>query len=345
MKKTVVASIVAVVVVMLTVSVTHAVDSSIETDRKSSVSSEKSLNVKSSKSKTESAGQRKSKTTTSGQDKTTQQSRKKTSTTSASATADMTIDIGQLVRQIADDECSQMIRTAKIEDFYPNDDTTPSGIRVYGHTLNVLNEQMARPMLPVRYKGCDVDKLHSYYGCLIEHSIKVAQTILRVNDEMKLLGNSVGVDDVVALTRAIYHNKMQKTGRLKEIYKKLVMMDGTWHYAGDLFTYRIGSAVFRLPPSPMLKLDDMMIYDSGSNMYAGITGVYRVSSSYSLAKAVEELKSSSKYSKIALDVAKYAEKAEQEGRTLDAMIARKKLIDVTKTGKTVVSMSKILPAN
>ena len=77
--------------------------------------------------------------------------------------------------------------------------------------------------------------------------------------------------------------------------------------------------------------------------YAGIASAYKVSKNWSYADAVEKLKSTSRFSKVANEVSRYAEELESQGKTKEAVMVKKKLFELAKSGKQNVSLADLTP--
>lgn len=75
----------------------------------------------------------------------------------------------------------------------------------------------------------------------------------------------------------------------------------------------------------------------------GYSGSYKISKSWSYQDAIEKLKSISKYSKWAVEVAKYSEQLESQGKTKEATMLKKRAWEIAKSGKYTVSPSKLIP--
>ncbi|WP_197460577.1 hypothetical protein, partial [Thermodesulfatator autotrophicus] len=92
---------------------------------------------------------------------------------------------------------------------------------------------------------------------------------------------------------------------------------------------------------PRLLIDGVTWFGGGSTGW--IQAKIRVSSSFSLAKAFEELRKSDEYRETVDRVERYAEKLEAEGKAVEAVRLRRRALKLMMAGKTRIDPASLVP--
>ena len=128
--------------------------------------------------------------------------------------------------------------------------------------------------------------------------------------------------------------------RIKRLYDSIVADKAPCRFADSSSKIQCGGAMITVGTQPEL-------YANGVNMYgkafAGYSGAYKVSSSWSYSQAVENLKSSGTFSKFAEDVSRYADELTSRGQGREAVETKKKAMAAVASGKRGLSLSGLLP--
>lgn len=118
-------------------------------------------------------------------------------------------------------------------------------------------------------------------------------------------------------------------------------------WQGELTAIQCGKILVHLASPPVLKLDMVEWFrlgESGGGSFAGVSGTFKVSSSWSYSQALEDAKGDSKFTKIATEASTAAERMESEGRTFDAVMTKKKAIDSMTANKAGMGPKGFLPS-
>ena len=155
----------------------------------------------------------------------------------------------------------------------------------------------------------------------------------------------LGYDDVLslaksALDRAISEDK--KSPSIARIHDRITSEQSPCRFDRSLENIQCGSTLIILGTKPQLVASGIKWYGDGS--YAGYAGTYKLSRSWSLSDAIEQLKTTERYSKFASEVAKYTEGIETHGKTKEATWAKKKALSLSEGGKQDVGTGKIVPS-
>lgn len=113
----------------------------------------------------------------------------------------------------------------------------------------------------------------------------------------------------------------------------------TWN--GTVEKIRCGGALITLDTSPQLVFAGVSIYGQGG--YFGFRAEFKLTKTYSLSNALEDLAQSSKFTKWAKEVSSYTEDLEAKGQLKDAVLARRNAWETMQNGKVGVGISHLLP--
>lgn len=112
------------------------------------------------------------------------------------------------------------------------------------------------------------------------------------------------------------------------------LTDDPCRFEGRPEAIQCGPVLMTLGTRPELTTPAMTIYGRDPG---GISGTYRISSSWSYSDALERMKSSSEFARFAEDVSKYVEEAESLGMSREAAMAKKKAVDLAASADASLS--------
>lgn len=178
----------------------------------------------------------------------------------------------------------------------------------------------------------------------------VGQAQLNLNDDISKIGviqrnksgelevTGLGADDIKTLANGAF--KRAKTTitdpRIKSGLDAILNDKTPCRFAGEPSQIVCGTTALVLNTPPNLKYNGVEWY-GGS--YAGISGSYRASSSWSWSKALENASGSSSFDR------NVADDLESQGKSVEAVMTRKKAVERSKSNKTNMSPSKFLPGH
>ena len=144
--------------------------------------------------------------------------------------------------------------------------------------------------------------------------------------------SGLGSDDLVTLAAGAWQKAEYLTDtRLLSDLDNIRNDQTSCRLSGDPATIQCGAAVLHLSTPPSLKYRDVDWYGGA---FAGINGIYKVSSSWSWSKALENAKSNSTF------VKKQADELEASGEAFDAVMARKQAVEKSRTNRSTLSSGK-----
>lgn len=318
---------------------------------------ELSQSSKESKEKKESKGKRQSKSSSTGVDKQTSEAVKAVEQAAQSKGADVALDLQAVfLDRITELEnnmepfmsCKVATYPKLPRDFKINAEVRPGVIDLYKADYY---RQAGETNAAVAGIG-DEAGIRAYRNCLVSYGAIIAQAYLNLTGDLTSLkaagekdeeGNTIikgmGYDDFVMLSESALQKAVQ-TIENKTIKRTLdrVVNDNTpcrFEKARELI--QCGASQIHLSVKPMLIVSSVMWY---GDKFGGFSGSYKVSKGWSLSDALEKLKSTSKYARLANDTSVYAEELESHGKSKEAVEARKKAWEVAKSGKISLSIKK-----
>lgn len=195
----------------------------------------------------------------------------------------------------------------------------------------------------------------SYRNCLAHYGATIAQAYLYLTSDLNDLKISVskdengniavkgmGYDDFIILADSALQKALHgiTNSTIKRTYDRATQDNSPCQFDRSIENIKCGSSLIILGAKPQLYVSGVQWY---GDRFAGYQGAYKVSKLWSYQDAIEKLKSTSKYSKFAHEVSKYAEELESQGKTKEATLVKKKAWELAKSGKQAVSPSKLMP--
>ena len=330
----------------------YANDLGVRTTDTQKVDQDLSLMWKRNMGQTESEGKRKQKTYSRGRDVTSSKSDKESVSATRSGTASISVNLADLLS----------IRIAKLEkagvepfascQLY----SAPKLPRHFGLSAErrpgVIDKNRASRLttaatsnMPVSTFDVSDQKIRDYGKCEAEYGAYLAQAFTYFGSDINALkatvsrGNNdnlsvdgLGYEDAVKLANAALDDAL-KTGPQGDILAKLnnaINDNGECLFSGSIEHFTCGANRIGIGGQPTMMRDNVLYYGvtiTGTSPIYGLQANYNLQTGWSYQAALENIKQVGKFKRFAEDVSKYAEKAEQEGRTREAAYAKKKAID------------------
>ncbi len=334
-----------------------AQDASYDTSKGRKSSKEQSIQHKKTIDKKDSTGSRKSTTKSQGADKTSQDTWRSSGQDASQKSADVAMPLEAVfMDKIAVlEEQTEPFKTCRIA-------TNPKLLRDFGLTAEIspgVIDVTAADFLAKAAQSnsgikaiADEKAIIYYKNCLAYYGALIGQAYLYLSQDVNAGRNKSGNIDIkgmgyddfatladAALLRAVESGLTNTT--IKGLYDRAVNDKHPCLFDKSLENIKCGASVISIGGSPQLTVSGIKMYGGG---FAGYQGTFKVSKSWSYTTALESLKTNSKYAKFAEDVSNYTEELESQGRSREAVLVRKKAVDLAKSGKQAVSPSKLLPS-
>ena len=337
-----------------------ALDTSTDTGKIKKTDKEQSQSLKKSQEEKDTKGKKKADTTTTGVDRQTQEAIKAIGQAMSQSGADVTLPLEAVfLDRIAELENStEPFRSCRIT-------TNPKLSRDFGLSAEIRPGVIDTIKADYLSKAAqsnsyirdiaDEPSLRQYRNCLAIYGATIAQVYLNLTADLNDLKASVskdengnitvrgmGYDDFIILADAALQKALKDitNSTIKRTYERATQDNSPCQFDRSIENIKCGSSLIILGTKPQLFISGVQWY---GERFAGYQGAYKVSKSWSYQDAIEKLKSTSKYSKWASEVSKYAEELESQGKTREATLVRKKAWELAKSGKQVVSPSKLMP--
>lgn|GEM_PF-6361910 len=324
-------------------------DFSIDSGSDTKQAEDRSLSIKSNKDKKDSTSTRKGKSTSTGRDKQRSSSYRENGTVGTSDGLDITLPAPMLFvdwqpptpRLARDFRLSGDVGGGMVNTSYQGN--LSQFARVNTPIADITDEaEIRRYLVEVEEAGAVLGQAQLFLQADVA---KIGKISRQKDGTVEVRG--VGQDDILLLARgALRKAQMQITDvRIKMQLERLKRDLTPCRFAGDPSQIQCGQAVLTLGAPPVLKIAGMPWYvaDGFHTGFAGVSATYKIASSWSWSKALEEAKSDSRYSKYAEEVAATAEHMEAEGKSLEAAMSRRKAVEKMKSNRQGFSAGKFLP--
>jgi len=198
---------------------------------------------------------------------------------------------------------------------------------------------------------CRDSEVRAYRDCLALYGATLAQATENLNKDLRQLQalegekvQGIGYDDFETLAQAALAGAVETGPRKSSINALLSRIrtdPASCRFQGTREEIACGASRISLSTSPALSYAGLRFF--GPNSYAGISGSYQVNAGWSYRDAIEQMKSTTQYAKVAQETSQYAEELESKGRARVAVMARKKAFDVAKQARTSAGTARIMP--
>ena len=201
-------------------------------------------------------------------------------------------------------------------------------------------------------------QIRHYRNCMADYGAIIGSAYLVLTQDLNDLKISVkkaedntitvsglGYEDVLTLAKSALDRAIAGGAgapSIARIRDRVTSEQSPCRFDRSLENIQCGSTLIILGTKPQLVASGIKWYGDGS--YAGYAGTYKLSRSWSLSDAIEQLKTTERYSKFASEVAKYTEGIETHGKTKEATWAKKKALSLSEGGKQDVGTGKIVPS-
>jgi len=341
-------------------SAAYSLDIGIDTHREKRIDREKSLSTKDTEEQRTSSGTKKASITTTGTDQNDQEIIKQAGQRMRNSNLDVTLSLGNVFLQsLAILEQSEPILKAHMltrprqpADFGLSAEIQPGVIDSI--KADLLNKA-ASSNSPVSSVGSN-GRIRLYRDSLALYGIIVAQAYLNLSSDLARLdagasrdekGNitvkNLGYNDLLVLAdgtllRAV---KNVKDKRLQRLYQAVIDDKTPCRFAGSVTEIQCGSSTMTISGKPSLTALGMTIFSQDG--FAGFTGNYKISSGWSYDQALESLKNTTKYKKMAEEVSKYTDSLESKGKAGEAVMIKKLAWNSAKSGKVSLALARLIP--
>ena len=349
-----------IVTLLLFTSTAFALDTSIDTGKTRKTDKEQSQSLKKSQEEKDTKGKRKADTTTKGRDVTDSDTIKAIGQAMSQSGADVTLPLEAVfLDRIAEmEKNAEPFVTCRIA-------TNPKLLRDFGLSAEIRQGVIDTIKADYLSKAAQSNNyirdltneqaIRQYRNCIATYGATIAQAYLYLTADLADLQVSVskdkdgnievkgmGYDDFIILADSALQKALQgiTNSTIRRTYDRATNDNSPCQFDRSIENIKCGSSLIVLGTKPQLYVSGIQWY---GERFAGYQGAYKVSRSWSYQDAIEKLKSTSKYSKWASEVSKYAEELESQGKTKEATLVRKKAWELAKSGKQAVSPSKLIP--
>ncbi|OPY67099.1 MAG: hypothetical protein A4E57_02469 [Syntrophorhabdaceae bacterium PtaU1.Bin034] len=336
-------------------------EADIDTSQSKKHTKEQSIQQKSSTDSKQSQGKKRGTTKTKGRDSTAQESSKSTGQAESRQGADVVLPLEAVFLDMigeleADTEPFRSCRVA----------TNPKLGRDFGLSAEVypgvINNTAADYLSKAAQSNsyikniADEAAIRAYRDCLAYYGAVIGQAYLNVTGDLQGIGSAprkdangnitvagMGYDDFILLANGALHRAIEQITHptVKRLYVRATGDSSPCQFDKSLENIKCGASLITLGAVPQLTVSGVRMY-GGS--FAGFQGSFKASKGWSLSAAIERMKTDSRYAKFASDVTEFSEQLESQGRSKEAVMVRKKAVDIARTGKQAVAVSKLLPS-
>lgn len=335
--------IIAFMLISLCINMSWALDATTETSTQQNNNREQSLTNKQSMEETESEGKRQSQTE--NIENTTESQQSSTEAFSYEFNRSMTTSINAL---------NVFIMLADFELKTPADFglTGITGRMIDSNKLEYL-KGLAESNAPL--KGIRTKELRAYMKDLATLAFNMKSSIPRLKAYISEIGkpaaqnsNNNAVDlfadeiYMLALQALTDSAAMSMSFSDQVLYKQIsgdIQKECTF-YQQSMAVVKCGAVILDMSSNKLLYKNQQIF--SGENVF-GMSFSIEAATSDSYSRAIEKMKSASKLKSFAMSVDKYTEDLKNKGKYKEAVLLQKRAIDMAKSSKANVSLSKILP--
>lgn len=190
----------------------------------------------------------------------------------------------------------------------------------------------------------DESTLRNYINTVAGFGARAGQAQILLNNWISKIGGvrkakggdyeitGLGADDLVSLAAAAWIQAENITDRrIKQDLDRILLDKTPCRLSGDVANIACGATVINLAAPPSLRFRTVEWYGGA---FAGINATYKVSSSWSWQKALEDSTGSSSF------VRRTADELEAQGNAFDATMTRKQAVERSRSNKSTFSSGK-----
>ena len=350
-----------VLMVFLFCTTGFALDTSYDTGKTQKHEKEQTQSMRRTQEKRKTKGKRKSTTSSTGVDKQAADTLKQLGQAMQSHGFEITVDLkGLFLDRIAELEkrsrrpfCDCKIATKPVlpRDIGLSAEIAPGVIDTIKAQYISQAAQYNAPVTDL----ADEQAVRHYIQCLSYYGALIGEAYLNLNHDLQALDalqkdksgkitvSGIGYDDLCVLADGALKQAMVriKNPYIQTLYSQAQRAKSECVLAGAPEKIRCGTVTLILGPVP--QLDVLGVRFFSENTFAGFSATYRVNASWSYSDVLEALRSTTRYRKFAEDVAQYSERLVALGRAREAVMLKKKAFELAKTGKQVISPSRLIP--
>ena len=198
---------------------------------------------------------------------------------------------------------------------------------------------------------CPDADVRAYRDCLALYGAVLAQATENLNRDLRTLEalqgsdvHGIGYADFESLARSALDGALEtgpQNSTVKSLLSRIRTDPAECRFQGSREQVACGSSRIVLSTSPELAYAGIRFYAPGS--YAGISGTYQVSAAWSYRDALERMKSTSQYARLAQEASEYAEELESKGKAREAVLVRKQAFDAARDTTARAGISPFTP--
>ncbi len=346
----------AFIIITMATAAAAAPDASVKDGSVTKIERDISMMFKKSVENRDSSGKRKSKSTSTGGDSTQSRSNRQSVTENQNSSADVSLGLDvlfasrllQLEESTAPFSTCRILTSPKLPADFGLSGAIPGGndpnhsqyLSVYATNNGAVGA--------TKYVG-NLAAIKQYRNCLAEYGAVIGQSFLNLTSDLEELGigdkdiKALGYDDFIQIAEAAMNKAITEgisNNGIKRLYLQAINDKPACFFDASITNIKCGSTVTTISSKPVLMVAGAQMFGSS---FAGYQGSYRLSRSWSLADAIEKMKSNSKYSKFANEVSRYSENMESQGRSKEAAAARKKAMELTQGSDKSIGIGGMMP--
>ncbi|WP_306534055.1 hypothetical protein [Geobacter sp.] len=331
-------------------SVWGAPDVGVESNRSTEQDRERSGSIKRSRDNKDSKGNRTQRSRSTGTDKQVQDALRKVRQAMQSSSADvqMSLEAVFLNKILELEETAESFKSCRVM----SNPRLPASFGLSAElapgAIDSIKSQYLQQLAASNGRVSDVadeQEILQYRDCLALYGAFIGTAYLNLTgavEQLKSDSGTIGHDDILklaaeALDKALAKGVTEAKG-VKALHERILKAQGPCFFDSSVTNIKCGFSSLVLGGKPQLYAGSIPIYGAG---YSGFTGTYRVSRAWSYSDAIEALKSTSKYSKIATDVSTYTEKLESNGKAYEAALIKKQAIKAVFSHKKNLNVSNL----
>lgn len=328
-------------------------DVGVESNQSSEQDRERSGSIKRSRDNRDSKGSRSQNSRSTGTDKQVQDALRKVRQAMQSSSADvqMSLEAVFLNKILELEETTEPFKSCRVMSNPRLPASFGLSSEIEPGAIDTIKSQYLQQYATSSGKVSDVideKEILQYRDCLALYGAFIGTAYLNLTgavEQLKSDSGTIGHDDILKLAAEALDKAVAKgvtgTKGIKALHERILKAQGPCYFDNSVTNIKCGISSLVLGGKPQLYAGSIPVYGAG---FSGFTGTYRVSRAWSYSDAIEALKSTSTYSKVAKDISTYTEKLESEGKAYEAALVKKTLIKKASSGKKSLNISGLLPS-
>lgn len=327
-------------------------DVGVESNQSSEQDRERSWSIKRSRDNKDSKGSRTQRSRSTGTDKQVQDALRKVRQAMQSSSADvqMSLEAVFLNKILELEETTEPFKSCRVMSNPRLPASFGLSAEIAPGAFDSIKSQYLQQLAASNGRVSDVadeNGILAYRDCLALYGAFIGTAYLNLTgsvEQLKSDAGSIGHDDILklaaqALQKAVEGGVTEAKG-VKALHERILKAQGPCFFDSAVNNIKCGVSSLVLSGKPQLYAGSIPVYGAG---FSGFTGTYRVSRAWSYSDAIEALKSTSTYSKVAKDISSYTERLESEGRAYESALLKRNALKAVYSGKKSLNISGLLP--